>query len=481
MKISLRGRLTLWYVLTVPIVIFGLAFTAQRIMVAGLRSSLDDALERNARAVASAIVRSPPRDEGSYEQAIELVTLQELPTAPLLIRVADPRGNVLFGVGQVPTGVTASLDRRLRAQDIGDGRFDTIRVRGEEALRVYTAPVMDPDTHGVVVLVQTVESLAQVSAAQARLWRYALLEGLAGSVLTLAVGTLILMRGFRPLYRILNRVQEIESTSLREGLADEPRPPELQQLARSLNSMWGRLDVAFKANQAFVAKASHDLRTPLSALQGQIEVLLMQLSLDREARDSLERMAREVRRLVRMTNNLLLNALLEAGPSPVVQPVDLRDLLEEVVTDVWALAEHLEFELDTPEAIVVPGDRDLLKQMVLNLVDNAIKFTTSGGHVELVLMQEGDWAAVVVEDSGCGISQERLARIVSGKSSDDAPLRSTGGGAGLGLSIVRQIVDLHGGRFEFQSQEGVGTTAKILLPRIAGSHFKKAPEPTGSV
>ena len=474
MRISLRGRLALWYALAIPVLIFALAFTAQQVMVVSLRASLDDTLEERTKTVAAAIMSRPGSNRESLADLIEQLTEERFPSIPLLLRIADSRGTVLSTFGDIPDPVVPSLERQLRQPNMQEGRFDSIKIRGVEALRVYAVSVLDPATQETLAIVQTGESLAQVTAAQNRLWRYTLLEGVVGSLLILGVGILILRRGFRPLDRILRRVREVESASLQVGLPEEPRPPELQQLANSLNTMWSRLDRAFRANRTFVANVSHDLRTPLTVLQGQIEVLLMDPSLSAEARDSLERMARETRRLIRMTNNLLLNALLESSPTLVAGSVNLRELLEEIISEVWVLAEDLDLNLTAPEEVVTPGDYDLLKQMVLNVVDNSIKFTPKGGRVELALATEEAWAVIEVSDSGPGIPSEHLARITEAFYKVRASRRADGGGAGLGLAIVKQIVELHGGRIEIRSHERVGTSVKMHLPRIATSQFEDA-------
>ena len=232
--------------------------------------------------------------------------------------------------------------------------------------------------------------------------------------------------------------------------------------------MLHRLDRAFKTREVFVASVSHDLRTPLTALQGQIDVLLMQPSIDAETKQSLERMAREVRRLVRMTNNLLLNAQLESKPVFLPRDVDLTELLDEVIREARVLAEGLNLEVSTPEVVVVPGDYDLLKQMALNVVDNAIKFTPKGGSVQVSLSRAEDWAILSVSDTGQGIPQKHLTHVMEPFYKADTPRKSKVGGVGLGLAIVKQVIDLHGGQLEIHSQEGVGTTVTMRLPLRLG-------------
>lgn len=461
MRISLKGSLALWYVLTIPALVFALAFTAQHIIVASLRAELDNSLEKRAELVASTTVLITSGSSETYPDVFDRLNEQELSSIPLLVRVSDPQGRILATFGDIPDLLVPQLDSLLAVTDTAKGRFHTIK-----ALRVYTVAVTDASTKEVLAVIQAGDGLTHVAAAQDRLWKYAIVEGTAGSLLILAIGMFILHRGFRPLDRILKRVHEIGSSNLQTGLPDEPRPPELQELANSLNAMWRRLDETFRARETFVASVSHDLRTPLTALQGQIDVLLLRPSIDQEVKQSLARMAKEARRLVRMTNNLLLNSELESNPALAIEEVNLAGLLEEVLGEVWTLAEGLDLGLQADENALVHGDRDLLKQMVLNIAENAIKFTPKGGHVMLTLGQQDGWAIIEVADSGVGITLEDLPHVMEPFYKAGSSRRVAGRGAGLGLAIVKRVVELHEGQIEIHSQEGAGTTVRVRLPML---------------
>jgi len=463
MRMSLSARIVLWYVLAMSVVIFGLVFTSQHIMVASLRTDLDESLQLRAQMVTTAISSARYGPVTNYAKVIQQLIEHQFPSIPLFIRINNPHGEILVMSGDIPEQIIQTLDRKLSSAGIGEGRFDNIEVRSAEALRVYTVEAHDPSTLETFAVIQIGESLAHVIAAENRLWRYAIIEGVIGCLVTLFTGLVILRRGFRPLDRILNRVREIRDTNLATGLPVEPRPPELQRLADSLNSMWRRLDAALRAREAFVASVSHELRTPLTAIQGQIDVLLMQPSPDPETRESLERTAKEVRRLIRMTNNLLLNVQLDSEPVFAAQEVNLGELVEEVVREVYVLAEGLGLSLKVKEDVIIPGDYDLLKQMVLNVVDNAIKFTPKEGHIKLILEKEEGWVVIEVSDSGQGIPREQLPHVMEPFYRGGTPRRPARG-AGLGLAIVKQVIELHGGHIEIQSQEGIGTSVKMRLP-----------------
>ncbi len=463
---SLRARIVIWFASLMTVVIFALVFTAQHIMVTSLRADLDERLQLHAEMVATAIQSTP---KATYGEVVRQLTEHQLASIPLFIRVADLQGNVIASFGDIPQSIIPTLDHQLSLLGAEEGQFDEVRVGNRGALRVYTIQARDPSSLEPFVLIQNGENLASVTAAEDLLWGYALAEAVLPAMVALSVVVFTLRRGFRPLDKILSRVQEVRDTDLSVGLPAEPRPPELQRLADSLNAMWHRLDVALRAKEAFVASVSHELRTPLTAIQGQIDILRRRPGNDFETSESLERTAREVNRLIRMTNNILLNTQLDSKPALTRRQVNLRELVEGVVKEMRVLAEGRNLNLEEGEDVLVSGDYDLLKQAVLNVVDNALKFTPGDGCVQLTLQQEDKWAILEVSDSGPGIPQQHLPHVMKPFYKAGSP-RQYSHGAGLGLAIVKQVIDLHGGHCEINSREGIGTTVKMHLPIHTPAH-----------
>ena len=478
MNISLHRRIALWYVLATTALVFVMTFVAQQVLVLNMRNNIDESLQQRAEVVVSAIKSNiAAQNEENYtdlEQVVEQLTEREFSSVPLFLRIGVPDGDIITEIGEIPDPIVPMLDRQIRLAKDDSGRFETIAIRGVESLRVYTSGIIDTSTGQTIAVIQTAETLSQIVSAQNQLWQFTLIVGIPGSLAALVIGLLILNRGFRPLDRILRHVHNIEDVNLQTGLPEEPRPPELQQLADSLNSMWERLASAFNARQMFVASVSHEVRTPLTAIEGQIDVLLMQPSLDAEVVDSLDRMSKEVRRLVKMTNGLLLNAQLDARPSIGAEDIRLKDLLEEAYSEVWVLARNVDFGLSDSEELIVPGDYDLVKQMVINLLDNAIKFTPRGGRIDLTLTREDTWAVIEVSDTGQGIPNYHIPNILRAFYKVDRRKGVDGHGAGLGLAIVKQIVDLHHGNIEIKSKENSGTVVRVRLLAYASP---ESPEP----
>ena len=464
MSLSLRTQLSLWFGLAILAIVLILTFVTEQVTVRNMERAIDDSLQKRAHAVAAIVPMGITAAEESTAGMTKELASEELPFLPQLLRVVSPGGRVIIQLEEVPDWIVQDLDYQLGFPDVSNGRFNSIRLKGMEPLRVYTISVSDARTGQALAFVQAAETLDQVDSARSSLWRNGLVGGLLGSLLAVGSGLVLMWRGFRPLRAIVRTINNVDYNHLSTRLQQEARPAELKQLATSLTAMWQRLDMAASAKQGVIGRMSHDLRTPLTALQGHLEVLLLQPSLSVEVRDSLERMLRETRRLVRMAENLLLNVQLESSPVLVAEKVNLKELLDEVVGDMWVMAEGLEFNIVAPADVMVYGDRDLLKEMALNIVDNAIKFTPKGGQVELTLTGENGWAVLGVSDTGRGIPSDQLPHVTEPFYRADPSQRPAGEGARLGLAIVKQIAKLHGGLIDIQSQEGVGTSVKVRLP-----------------
>ncbi|HEY5625328.1 MAG TPA: HAMP domain-containing sensor histidine kinase, partial [Dehalococcoidia bacterium] len=231
----------------------------------------------------------------------------------------------------------------------------------------------------------------------------------------------------------------------------------------TFDAMLDRLERAFAQQRDFVMDMSHEIRTPLAALRGNIEVLLMDDGIDDETRSTLTRMSREVQRLVRLTANLLYSAHADAGREVARQPVDLDGLVLEVCHQAQSLRPEVKLNLAHEDQVAVTGDFDLLKQVVLNLVDNALKFSPDGGAVSVAVRREGAEARVIVADEGAGISPDQLPHIFERLYRAENGKRRTSG-AGLGLSISNWIARAHGGHIAVESEPGKGSTFTLVLP-----------------
>ena len=242
------------------------------------------------------------------------------------------------------------------------------------------------------------------------------------------------------------------------------RKDEAGRFIDAFNETLGRLEQIFTSQQRFLADVSHELRTPLTVIKGNVDLMRRMKQLDEESLDTIED---EADRLTRLVGNLLLEAQAESGKLPLYfSPVELDTLLLDVFKEMRVLArDRVNIRLTEIDQIVVSGDRDRLKQVLINLVSNAIKYTPKGGEVFLSLGKMGDNARLIVRDTGQGIAGEDLPHIFERFfRAEKSRTRSSSSGFGLGLSIAYWIINHHGGRIEVKSAENKGTTFCIYLP-----------------
>jgi signal transduction histidine kinase len=275
-------------------------------------------------------------------------------------------------------------------------------------------------------------------------------------------------RALRVVNNVTRQARHIETSRDLSQRISEPRTDdEVGNLVRTFNQMLARLEAAFEAQRRFVADSSHELRTPLTVIKGNLH-LLKRATEPAERAEIIAITEAETSRLNRMVNDLLYIAQMQAGHDlkPVVRPVELDSLL----LDVFALARSMA-ALKDQEVVLVHediaatlGDRDQLQHLLLNLVDNAVKYTPSGGTIGVGLWNDGDWARIEVRDTGHGIPEADIPMLFDRFFRSQEARRTEHRGSGLGLAIVKSIIEAHGGRIEVFSKVGEGSTFRVWMP-----------------
>lgn len=293
--------------------------------------------------------------------------------------------------------------------------------------------------------------------------RTLLVTGILGLLVAIIAGWWIARAALRPIGRISRTVRSIgESKDLSRRLNFVGPDDEVGRLAETFDGMMERLERVFDTQKRFIADASHELRTPLTAIRGNAD--LMRIAPPEERDLCLASIRKESERMTRLVSDLLLLAEADVAEHPVhLERVDLDELLVDVYHSVLVVAQgRVHVALEPTESLCVEGDPDRLKQLLLNLSDNAVKFTPEGGTVSLSLRRRGNQACVAVSDSGIGIAREdqdaifdRFYRVEEARSRR---------GSGLGLAISAWIARAHGGSIEVQSEPGKGSTFTVVLP-----------------
>lgn len=292
---------------------------------------------------------------------------------------------------------------------------------------------------------------------------------LAGILLTVVAGTAgglwLTTASLAPLRRMIARCSRIAAGDFTGRLNRTPSRDEVGQLAAAFDEMAERIEATLAAHRRFIADASHELRTPLTAISGLNELLLRGVQDDRESADRLARaMYRQVQRLRRLAERLLDLARLDTPLAARLRPLDLGDFLWELLPGARALAPGRELALRAGPAVVIPADEDLLEQALLDLVENAHRYSAAEAPVEIGWTIAGADVEIWVQDQGEGIAAADLPHIFEPLYRSERSRSAGTGGSGLGLAIVRGIVEAHAGRIRAESRPGEGARFVITLP-----------------
>jgi heavy metal sensor kinase len=278
--------------------------------------------------------------------------------------------------------------------------------------------------------------------------------------------------------QVTQSVRSLTAKSLDRRLRPLLVKDEVGRLVDTFNDMIGRLESSFEMARRFSADASHELRTPLTVLRGELELALRSPRTAEEYRDVLASCLEEAAKLSQIIDDLLFLSRAERLPR-ASEEVDLNEVATEVVASLMPLARerglYLRLNLDPSGAVAVPGDEGQLRRMLRNLVENAIFYTPEGG-VSISVGSADAEALLTVEDSGVGIAEEHHGRVFSRFYRVDYARSRAPGSSGLGLSIVKQVAEAHGGAVELRSAPGKGSTFTVRLPRPQDGAAVRAPD-----
>jgi two-component system OmpR family sensor kinase len=460
--LTVRTRLTLWYTGVLLVILLLVSVLSDSLLRWSVMHDVDQSLVTTAHVV---------REASEEVDAASVISGPELALRELLgpefydkfFRLLDPEGHTrarsrLRREGALPLSVEARANARR-----GRPTFETVQLADGPA-RILTLPVVRGGH--VVQLVQVGMSL---EGSRRTLSRYrtilVVLVPLAVGLAALG-GALVAGRALRPVDTLSLTARRITAEDLTQRLPLRGTGDELDRLAETLNAMLARLEDAFAAVRRFAADAAHELRTPLTVLRGEIEVALRGERSPGEYRRVLQSSLEEVERLTHLAEDLLLLSRFSVTVSAPRQRVELEPLVVDALDAGTQLAHRRGVSITstalTPAAVV--GDAAALRRALLNLIDNAVKYTRAGGNVEVSLVRDDRIAAIAVRDSGIGIAPADAERVFHPFVRLEVARDGTEGGAGLGLSIARSIVLAHGGQLTLESSPREGSTFTIRLP-----------------
>jgi heavy metal sensor kinase len=285
--------------------------------------------------------------------------------------------------------------------------------------------------------------------------------------ISIAVGWFLAGRAIRPFEEITKTVEKITYENLNTQILTSHKEEEIQRLVQSFNAMVRRLNESFQHMRKFNADAAHELRTPLAILQGETEVALRVPNLPEEIYSVLTSNLEELDRLTRMVNDMLTLAEAEAGRQVLVlESVDISLLLKDLIDQLHLLAadRNIQFDLRCIPELWVEADKLWIRRALINLLDNAIKYSKNGGTIEVSAERDGLTARLAIKDNGIGILPADLPYIFNRLYRSDPARSRVSGGVGLGLALVKWIVEAHKGAIQVSSRPDLGTSFEIALP-----------------
>lgn len=404
----------------------------------------------------------------NFPEAQELIRLHlgSRTKVDLTFRIMDSQGHLLLtshAHDLIPEGYAAT------GSPVSSAKFETLSVPGQRyPVRVCSLPVRGPD--GTALVAQASYSLDQVIASLALIRAVSMIALLAAIIMSVLGGRILARRSLGPLHEMIQTARQISSHRIAERLPRSHTGDEFDALAETLNDLLDSIDQYVRRMQQFTADASHELRSPLAALQGTAEVALARDRSAEELRGVIETSLDHYRRLRKISDDLLLLARIDAGEDVLTrEPLRLNEIIDDVVDlyEPTAIEAGLQLNVFCSEPVNVVGDGGRVRQVLANLIDNAIKYTTAPGRVEVSLAGQNGLAIVEVRDTGIGIPPDDLPHVFERfYRTDRARTKLGSSGTGLGLAICLSIITAHGGDLRLTSELGTGSVARVELPRV---------------
>ena len=485
---SIRLKLTAWYTLILGVTLFGFGVTAYLFTKENLLASLDYSLrnevvwlknfiEPQAKKVKLKRQRTQPpavakKLEKKVRRSHEVEVAQDdstefdqiwnqiyehtlLSPKKQIIQIRDRNGDILY------------KSYSLGKEDI---IFEDIPFNTTKLVTIYDAqgqPLRLAVTQNVFAKIYVAYPEAEIGEVLGNLFSIFIILVPVAIILSVLGGWFLANKSLAPVDKITKTAREITAQNLDQRIVSVEVDDEIGRLISTINDMIGRLQSSFDQVKQFSVDASHELRTPLTVMRGELELALRSKQSNEQYRRILSSTLDEILRMSSIIENLLLLAKGDVGKSAFMfEEVALAPIIRELHEDGEMLAEkkHISVNLDDVDSLSVMGDSVRLRQLVLNLLDNAVKYTPEHGTISLSLVRENGSAKIVVKDNGIGIPAEDLSKIFDRFYRVEKGRSREMGGTGLGLSIVQWIAETHSGSVSVQSELNKGSIFTVFLP-----------------
>jgi heavy metal sensor kinase len=461
-NIPIKWRLTIWYGLVLSLILISFASG----IFIYFKNSLQDSIDAKIRSIGEVLSSSMTDAHnttvfGNFERYLENV-LGRKPKGKF-IQIMDSSGKIGAKMSDIegealPTSFNA-LERAMRGEIV----YETIE-RTKPRLRMVTIPIME--NKKVTSVVQVGTSLEDFDESIRKLLLIMIISIPTSISVTIVVGYFMAKKALRPVDQIRRAAVKITSSNLDEKIDIAGRRDELSRLAETFNAMIARLKDAFQRINQFSIDVSHELKTPLTILKGETEVALRKEREKGDYQSLLMSNLEEIDRMSCIIDDLLLLSKADTKDIKLnIAEVALRDLVMDVCMDMKVVADKKDVELQVSEMedVRIKGDELKLRRMLLNIVENGIKYSHVGGKISVSSYLNNGYAKIDVKDDGIGISEEDINYIFDRFYRADRS-RKRESGSGLGLSISRWIAEAHKGSIEVKSQPAQGSMFTIKLP-----------------
>ena len=441
---SIRTRLTLWYLAVIVVLLLIFSSVAYFMLDYTLYNNLDNTLQNRANSLNSPTYVVPKSNE--------------------LLMSFDANGNETQEVGGV-TVDTSKLSSLIKKAIAGQNTYLSATDTENHNIRLYATSFLNPFNGQPIVIIvgQTTSEITDVLHT----FVYVIVIAMVAIIILAGIGGLFLAeRALKPVQQITKTAQNIEGSDLSQRI-NVKTDDELGMLASTLNEMIGRLEESFNRQRQFTADASHELRTPLAIMQAEATLALSKERSPDDYRKSLETISQESDYMSSVIGKLLFLARSDAGKEQLTfEDVELKGLITGLASNIEALAQDkgIKFAVDAKEELTVSGDKVKLRQLFINILENAVRYTPADGHISVSLVKQESDAVISISDTGIGISPEHLPHIFERFYRVDKARARADGGVGLGLAIAKIIAESHKGNIEVESELGKGTTFTISIP-----------------
>ena len=462
---SIRVRLTLWYLLIFGSLLIIFSIYIYSVVSRDMHNRFDASLLRTSQSMANYF--SEFRDlESDEQEANETINqLKEGRESAAIFR----EGRLLASNNN---DVVAAISSTKILESFGSDRKPAFATEPSLNKRLVVFPFQYKGTNYMSAVYEPLDKLEGQIGHVRKLFLF----GLSAALLLGAVGGFMLaQKSLAPMVNISEQAEHIGARNLNERLKVTNPDDELGRLAGVFNALLSRLDSSFGVMRVFMADASHELRTPLTIIHGEAQVALSRSHSEDEYRQSLGIIQDQAKRMANIVSDMLALARADAGDQNLLtEDLYLNDLVTESCRAAKALAaqKHIQLSCEASEDVMFHGNEELLQRMIVNLVDNAIRYTPDGGAISVKLTSDNSTARLVVSDTGIGIPSESIGRVFDRFFRIRDPRTRTNGGSGLGLSIVKLAAESHGGLVDLSSQPGRGSTFTVTL--------KNDPKPAAS-